>query len=88
MQTSAVIRLIRADELPTLLSLYRYLHPEDPELPITGDLAELWQRIQSDPHLLYFVGDVDGRVVSTCNLTIIPNLTRGARSRMASSRMW
>jgi GNAT superfamily N-acetyltransferase len=79
MQTPAVIRLIRADELSALLSLYRYLHPEEPELPVTTDLAELWQRIQSDPQLLYFVGDVDGQVVSTCNLTIIPNLTRGAR---------
>jgi len=79
MQTSTVIRLIRADELPALLGLYRYLHPDDPELPVTTDLADLWQRIQSDPQLLYFVGDVDGQVVSTCNLTIIPNLTRGAR---------
>jgi len=79
MQHSAAIRLIRADELPALLGLYRYLHPSDPELPVTTDLEQLWKRIYSDPQLRYFVADIDGRLVSSCTLTIIPNLTRGAQ---------
>src|SRR5262245_29560040 len=79
MQDSATIRPIRAEELPVLLSLYRHLHPGDAELSISTDIEQLWQRILSDPQLHYLVADVDGRVVSTCNLTIIPNLTRGAR---------
>ncbi|MEH1920235.1 GNAT family N-acetyltransferase [Nostoc sp.] len=28
----------------------------------------------------YIVADVDNQIVATCNLTIVPNLTRGARS--------
>ena len=79
MQDSVAIRLIRADELPVLLSLYRHLHPGDPELSISTDIERLWQRILADPQLRYLVADVSGRVVSPCTLTIILNLTRGAR---------
>jgi GNAT superfamily N-acetyltransferase len=73
------IRTIRPDELPTLLALYRHLHPSDPALPLCPNLESLWQRICADPHLLYFGAEVDGTLVSTCTLTVIPNLTRSAR---------
>ena len=73
------IRPIREPELPQLLAMYRHLHPADPELPVTPEIELLWQRIYSDPHLHYLVADVGGRLVSTCTLTIIPNLTRGAQ---------
>ena len=79
MQDSVSIRQIRADELPALLGLYRRLHPGDAELSISPDIERLWQRILTDPQLHYLVADVSGRAVSTCTLTIIPNLTRGAR---------
>src|SRR4029453_13235779 len=79
MQDSVTIRPIRAEELPVLLSLYRHLHPGDPELSISSDIERLWQRILADPQLRYLVAEVSGRVVSTCTLTVIPNLTRGAR---------
>lgn len=62
-----------------MLALYRYLHPTDPKLALTPEIEQLWQQICSSPHLQYFVADVAGALVSTCTLTIIPNLTRGAR---------
>jgi GNAT superfamily N-acetyltransferase len=74
-----VIRKIREDELSSLLSLYRYLHPADPELTVTADVEQLWHRIVANPLLHYFVAEVDGEIVSTCTLAIVPNLTRGAR---------
>ena len=73
------LRAIRSDELATLISLYRHLHPSDPELPITRKTEELWQRILADPLLHYFGAEVDGRLVSTCTLTVIPNLTRSGK---------
>jgi GNAT superfamily N-acetyltransferase len=79
MQTSFDIRAIRKDELPSLLDLYRYLHPRDPDLIITPRIEELWHRIISDQQLHYLVADVSGRIVSTCTIAIIPNLTRDAR---------
>jgi len=72
-------RAIRPEELTTLLGLYRHLHPSDPELPVGPDLEELWQRIYPNPQLHYLVAEVGDALVSTCTLTIIPNLTRSAR---------
>lgn len=78
-KTSVTIRKIRKDELASLLLLYRHLHPGDPELEITADVKRLWGRILKDSQLHYFVAEVGGQIVSTCTITIIPNLTRGAR---------
>jgi GNAT superfamily N-acetyltransferase len=77
--TSAHLRTIRSDELPSLLALYRHLHPSDPKLSVGPDLEALWQKICNDPLLHYFGAELDGALVSTCTLAIIPNLTRSAR---------
>jgi len=79
MDISPTIRKIRKDELPSLLSLYRHLHPSDPELAVTTDVEHLWRRIFSDSQSHYLVADVAGQIVSSCTLAIILNLTRGAR---------
>lgn len=79
MKAAIVIRKIREDELPGLLALYRHLHPGDPGLEITADVERLWGRIFTDSRLHYFVAEAGGHIVSTCTITIIPNLTRGAR---------
>ena len=77
--TDAQIRPIRADELEQMLALYRHLHPADPELAITAEVAALWRQIGGDRNLHYLGAEADGRLAATCTLTIIPNLTRGAR---------
>jgi GNAT superfamily N-acetyltransferase len=73
------IRSARPDELDALLELYHYLHTEDAPLPPRPQLEALWTSIQEDPAIHYFVAEMDGRLVCTCNLTIVPNLTRAAR---------
>jgi GNAT superfamily N-acetyltransferase len=73
------IRKVRENELPGLLSLYRHLHPGDPELAVTVDIERLWHRILTDAQWHYLVADIGGKIVSTCALAIIPNLTRSAR---------
>jgi GNAT superfamily N-acetyltransferase len=35
--------------------------------------------ILADPQMLYLVAEVDGKIISSCTLAIILNLTRGAR---------
>lgn len=74
------IRLIHHDELPALLELYRHLHVDDDEPSSPSAYARVWESICANPLLHYFGAEVDGRLVATCILTIIPNLTRGARS--------
>ncbi|WP_240914879.1 GNAT family N-acetyltransferase [Roseimicrobium sp. ORNL1] len=76
---SVTIRDIRPDELPALLELYRHLHAEDDEPSSPSAYAQVWEGICANPLLHYFGAEVDDRLVATCTLTIIPNLTRAAR---------
>src|ERR1017187_3813418 len=88
MDISPAIRKIRQDELPSLLSLYRHLHPGDPELAVTTDVEHLWRRIFADSQSHYLVADVAGQIVSSCTLAIILNLTRGASANPWACRWW
>jgi GNAT superfamily N-acetyltransferase len=75
-----VIRTLREDELAALLSLYALLHPEDQRLdPEAPHVSLLWQQISADPHIKYYVAEIEDDIVSTCTLSIILNLTRNAR---------
>jgi GNAT superfamily N-acetyltransferase len=74
------IREIRLSELKELLMIYRHLHPLDEPLPGQQAVEATWQAIQENPDLFCFGGYVDGMLVSSCLLAIIPNLTRGCRS--------
>lgn len=64
-------------DLAALLRLYTFLNPTDPVLQ-AGSPAVLrqWSAILADPHLRYYVAEVDGMVVATCAFAFIPNLTR------------
>jgi GNAT superfamily N-acetyltransferase len=73
------IRPIKLTEMPELLALYTHLHPLDAPLPAQETLQALWDQIMADPRLHYIVAEAQGQLVASCTLTIIPNLTRGAR---------
>jgi N-acetylglutamate synthase-like GNAT family acetyltransferase len=66
-------------DLDGILDLYTYLHEYDDPLPSRVDLNELWNSIITNSLLRYFVAEHEGQLVSSCNLTIIPNLTHGAK---------
>src|ERR1700743_1465162 len=65
------------DDFEDILHLDRQLQPEDPVLHDGSDAA-LYARILGSPGLPVFVVEVDGVVVATTYLTVIPNLTRSA----------
>lgn len=73
------VRLIKEYELNSLLSLYTHLNLDDPVLEVDEALKKHWNEIISNPDYIYLVAEEDGNLVSTCNLTIIRNLTRKAR---------
>jgi GNAT superfamily N-acetyltransferase len=73
------IREITESELEELLSLYKHLHRSDDPLPARTLVGALWHDIQKNPLLKYFGGFIDDRLISSCMLTIVPNLTRGCR---------
>ena len=74
------VRRVREEELEQLLALYKHLHPQDIE-PAEEAIRRAWRTIHSLPSVFqYFVIEQEGLLLASCNLSLIPNLTRGARS--------
>lgn len=79
MPDNPTIRNIREDELPQLIELYTHLHAVDDPLPEGDELASMWRAFLDDPHIHCIVAECDGRLVSSCTLGLVPNMTRGGR---------
>jgi GNAT superfamily N-acetyltransferase len=73
------VRQIKDNELEKLLVLYEHLHDDDANSDMDV-LKKVWQNILSNQNFIYFVVEQDNLLISTCNVTIIPNLTRRGRS--------
>lgn len=73
---SITIRPADVDDLDALLVLYHHLNPADPALPAETARASL-STMLAHPGLTLLGGFLDGVMVATCTLIVIPNLTRG-----------
>jgi GNAT superfamily N-acetyltransferase len=74
----AAVRAAEVRDLKGILRLYRELRPRDPVLAPETALNLIVNLVErEDVHLL--VGEVDGAVISTCMLAVIPNLASGGR---------
>ncbi len=74
-----MVREIKQSELKGLLELYGHMHENDDPLPETSVIESTWQEITTDSKITYFVLVKEEIMISACHITIIPNLTRGAR---------
>lgn len=76
-----VVREATRSDFEQLMSLYRELQPADPVLT-NGEDARIFQHILAQPGLLIYVlpvaEDEHERLVASCYLNVIPNLTRSA----------
>lgn len=73
------IRKLQAHELQPLLTLYTHLHEHDDPLPPAADIQAVWSEAMANPRIHYFGGFADDALVTSCTLTVIPNLSRGCR---------
>ncbi|MFA7280455.1 MAG: GNAT family N-acetyltransferase [Sterolibacterium sp.] len=73
------IRPLARNDLYALLKLYEHLHSSDEPLPSQSKIDAVWSEIMSSDGLKYFGGFVGGELVSSCTISVIPNLTRGCR---------
>src|SRR5579872_4087858 len=73
------IRLIQPNELNELLALYGHLHRADEPLPEQAVVQAVWQELLANPRYKYFGGYVEETLISSCTITVIPNLTRGCK---------
>lgn len=74
-----VIRTLAADDLDSLLELYRHLHVQDLPLPERHRVEAVWIEALENPRTRYFGGFEDSMLVSSCMIQLTPNLTRGCR---------
>ena len=72
------IRIATHGDLAGVLALYRHLNPRDPLLD-ADRAAAAWTALLDSGLTRVIVADVDGMLAASCTLTVIPNLTRGAR---------
>ena len=75
--TRSMFREARSGDFEDVVRLYRQLHPNDPVLHDGSDAAA-FEKILRSPGLHLFVLELDGVVVATTYLNVIPNLTRSA----------
>jgi GNAT superfamily N-acetyltransferase len=73
------IREIDSSELDKLLALYTHLHRSDDLLPKRAVVQGVWQQLLSNPWYKYFGGYLGEELITSCTITVIPNLTRGCR---------
>ena len=77
--TEAIVRRAAQHDLPEVLNLYRHLHPHDPELEAAA-AGPVWSKLLASGFMTVIVAQATERLVSSCTLAIVPNLTRGGRS--------
>lgn len=73
------IRELEHSELDQLLELYAHLHDEDDPLPPDQAVHNVWEQIRKDENHKVFGVFANNRLVASCVLCIVPNLTRGCR---------
>ena len=78
-RVEAVIRSAAEHDLPEVLDLYRHLHPHDPQLE-TAAAERVWSTLLASGFMTVIVAQAAERLVSSCTLAIVPNLSRGGRS--------
>lgn len=73
------IRYLREEDLESLLDLYKHLHQTDNPLPANSIVRDTWLSILKSGQFIYFGGFVEDWLVSSCTISLIPNMTRGCR---------
>jgi Acetyltransferases len=73
-----MVRKAEKGDLNALLQLYTQLH--DNKFPETDEnLLTLWEDILTNRNYYIIVAEECGRIISSCTLVVIPNLTHGQR---------
>lgn len=72
-----MIREAVKNDLSALLKLYSFLKEE--KFEINDRVLEVWNKIFSDDSRHMIVAEEDGKIVSSCVMFIMPNLTHNQR---------
>lgn len=73
-----VIRAAGPDDLPRLQQLYLHLASDD-AICAPDQAQAILERFLRYPGSAILIGEIDGALVASCTLVVIPNLTRGGK---------
>jgi GNAT superfamily N-acetyltransferase len=73
-----IVRFAAPADLPAMLALYAHLNPDDQKAQETK-AETAWDALLSSSLVKVFVAEMDGAIVSSCTIVIVPNVTRGVR---------
>lgn len=73
-----MLEILGEGDLDEVIDLYRHLHRADEPLPVPT-AKERWAQILAMPGHLVFGKRESGKLIASCVLQVIPNLTRGGR---------
>ena len=73
-----LIRKARVEDVDELLELYRQLASTG-ELPSAADAVLVINLIDSNPWMLFLVAELDGMVVGTVTVVVVPAITHSAQ---------
>ncbi len=71
-------RTAERNDLQELIKLYKQLNPEE-EIIDLEKAYSVWAATEKSNATWYFIALDDRKIVSTCNITLVPNLTRNGR---------
>ncbi len=75
---SLTVRVALPSDLPHLLALYPHLNADD-GIPQLAVAEQRFTQMQAYPGSAIFIGLINGAIVVSCTLIVIPNLTRGGQ---------
>ena len=70
--------ILMENDIQSLLELYRQLNPNDGMMN-EAIVKKVWNNIQ-DRNIRYFVARENDRIIASCSICIVPNLTHGGQS--------
>ena len=70
--------ILSENELLSLLELYKQLNPND-NMINEFTAKNIWKNIENQ-NIKYFIAKENGKIIASCYICIIPNLTRGGKS--------
>jgi ribosomal protein S18 acetylase RimI-like enzyme len=71
-------KIAQESDLDGIMKLYAQLDPNNSSYDLK-DALNTWHKILKTESIRYFVARDNGRIVGTCSISIIPNLTKGVR---------
>jgi N-acetylglutamate synthase-like GNAT family acetyltransferase len=73
-----IVRFALFEDLPQILDLYKELNPEDKPIDLES-AQKIWENSQKQNIIKYVVAEDNNKIIATCNIAIILNLTRSGR---------